>query len=122
VALLAAETIAARARRYATPDMQLAMRSTVGPPKAPPLRLVLLGDSTALGVGVDQVSDTVGGQLAALLAEGRAAVGWSCPASRSPARTRPTWAFRSRGRWWAAARRRRGAHRHQRRGPAGPPR
>jgi len=70
VALLAAETIAARARRYATPDMQLAIRSTVGPPKAPPLRLVLLGDSTALGVGVDQVSDTVGGQLAALLAEG----------------------------------------------------
>jgi len=48
-------------------DQLLAAR---GPPKAPPLRLVLLGDSTALGVGVDQVSDTVGGQLAALLAEG----------------------------------------------------
>jgi lysophospholipase L1-like esterase len=70
MAVLAAETIAARTRRYAKPDMQLAIRSTIGPAKAPPLRLVLLGDSTALGVGVDRVSDTVGGQLAALLAEG----------------------------------------------------
>ena len=70
MALLAAETLAARTRRYASPDMQLAMRATVGPAKAPTLRLVLLGDSTALGVGVDQVADTVGGQLAALLAEG----------------------------------------------------
>jgi lysophospholipase L1-like esterase len=69
VALLAAETVAARARRYAKPDMQLAIRSTVGPIKASPLRLVLIGDSTALGVGVDRVSDTVGGQLAALLAD-----------------------------------------------------
>jgi lysophospholipase L1-like esterase len=69
-ALLAAETVAARGRRYAKPDMRLAMRSTVGPAKAAPLRLVLLGDSTALGVGVDRVADTVGGQLAALLADG----------------------------------------------------
>ena len=45
------------------------MRSSVGPAGKPPLRLVLLGDSTALGVGVDRVADTVGGQLAALLAE-----------------------------------------------------
>ena len=36
-------------------------------PAAPPLRLVLLGDSTALGVGVDRLVDTVGGQLASLL-------------------------------------------------------
>jgi len=69
-ALIAAETIAARGRRYAKPDMKLAMRSTVGPTKAVPLRLVLLGDSTGLGVGVERVSETVGGQLAALLAEG----------------------------------------------------
>jgi lysophospholipase L1-like esterase len=34
-----------------------------------PLRLVLLGDSTALGVGVGRVTDTVGGRLAQLLAE-----------------------------------------------------
>ncbi len=37
---------------------------------APPLRLVLLGDSAALGVGVDRLGDTIGGQLAELLAEG----------------------------------------------------
>nr|MBA3488520.1 SGNH/GDSL hydrolase family protein [Longispora sp. (in: high G+C Gram-positive bacteria)] len=43
-----------------------------GAPNARPLRLVLLGDSTAAGVGVDRFADTVGGQLAHLLAaEGR---------------------------------------------------
>ena len=41
-------------------------------PTPPPLRLVLLGDSSALGVGVDRLADTVGGQLAQLLAEGPA--------------------------------------------------
>jgi lysophospholipase L1-like esterase len=66
-ALLAAEALAARGRRYAQPDFGLAVRSTVGPAEAPALRLVLLGDSSALGVGVDHVQDTVGGQLAALL-------------------------------------------------------
>ncbi len=66
-ALLAGEAIAARARRYARPDLGLALRSSVGAASAPPLRLVLLGDSSALGVGVDRVQDTVGGQLAALL-------------------------------------------------------
>lgn len=66
-ALLAGEVIAARARRYARPDLGLALRSSVGAPNAAPLRLVLLGDSAALGVGVERVQDTVGGQLAALL-------------------------------------------------------
>lgn len=69
-ALIAAEMLAARTRRYAQPDMRLAMRISVGEPSTGALRLVLLGDSTALGVGVDQVSDTVGGQLAELLASG----------------------------------------------------
>jgi lysophospholipase L1-like esterase len=69
-AVLAAEALAARGRRYAQPDMRLAMRASVGPSGAPALRLVLLGDSAALGVGVEQVSDTVGGQLAALLVDG----------------------------------------------------
>lgn len=69
-ALLTAEAVLARRRRYAQPELGLALRSTAGPEGAPPLRLVLLGDSCALGVGVDQVSDTVGGQLARLLAEG----------------------------------------------------
>ncbi|HLL66205.1 MAG TPA: SGNH/GDSL hydrolase family protein [Micromonosporaceae bacterium] len=69
-ALLAAEVVAARARGYAKPDMRLLMRSSVGAPGKPVLRLVLLGDATALGVGVEQVIDTVGGQLAKLLADG----------------------------------------------------
>lgn len=68
-AILAGEAIAARSRRYAQPELGLALRCTVGRADAPPLRLVLLGDSSSLGVGVDQVGDTVGGQLARLLAE-----------------------------------------------------
>ena len=71
-AVIAAQAVAARNRRYATPDMRLAMRSSVGATGRPTLRLVLLGDSPALGVGVERVADTVGGQLASLLAEGSA--------------------------------------------------
>jgi len=69
-AVLAAQAVAARTRTYAKPDMRLAMRSSIGAAGKPPMRLVLLGDATALGVGVDRVADTVGGQLGALLAEG----------------------------------------------------
>jgi len=69
-ALLAGEAIAAKARRYAKPTMGLALRTSMGPVSAPSLRLVLLGDSAAIGVGVEWLSDTVGGQLARLLAEG----------------------------------------------------
>jgi lysophospholipase L1-like esterase len=69
-AVIAAQAVAARTRPYAKPDMRLAMRSAVGAASRPTLRLVLLGDATALGVGVERVADTVGGQLAALLAEG----------------------------------------------------
>src|SRR2546423_12933449 len=57
-------------RRYAQPDMRLAMRTSIGDPAAAPLRLVLLGDAPALGVGVERVADTVGGHPAALLAGG----------------------------------------------------
>lgn len=69
-AVLAAEAIVARNRRYAKPEMNLALRTTMGPNSAPPLRLVLLGDSSALGVGVERLADTIGGQLAQLLADG----------------------------------------------------
>src|SRR3981189_3490687 len=68
-ALLTAEAVAARSRRYAKPDLCLAVRATLGTNNKPPLRMVLLGDSTALGVGVETVEDTVGGQLARMLAE-----------------------------------------------------
>ncbi|GGN27670.1 lysophospholipase L1-like esterase [Actinoplanes campanulatus] len=75
VALIAGEMLAAKARRYAKPTMGLALRTSMGPQSAPPLRLVLLGDSAAVGVGVEWLSDTVGGQLARLLADGSAETG-----------------------------------------------
>src|SRR5689334_1870252 len=70
MALLAGEILAAKARRYAKPTMGLALRTSMGRLSAPSLRLVLLGDSAAIGVGVEWLSETVGGQLARLLAEG----------------------------------------------------
>ncbi|MFR9776259.1 SGNH/GDSL hydrolase family protein [Micromonospora sp. MS34] len=69
-AVLAGQAIAARNRPYAQPELSLALRATVGRTGAAPLRLVLLGDSSALGVGVERFEDTIGGQLAHLLAEG----------------------------------------------------
>jgi len=75
LALLAGEVLAAKARRYAKPTMGLALRTSMGKLSAPTLRLVLLGDSAAIGVGVEWLSETVGGQLARLLAEGTADTG-----------------------------------------------
>lgn len=75
LALLAGEVLAAKARRYAKPTMGLALRTSMGKLSAPTLRLVLLGDSAAIGVGVEWLSETVGGQLARLLAEGTAETG-----------------------------------------------
>ena len=69
-ALLVGEILAAKARRYAKPTMGLALRTSIGPSSAPPLRLVLLGDSAAIGVGVEWLAETVGGHLARMLAEG----------------------------------------------------
>src|SRR5256714_12631256 len=51
------------------------MRTSIGDAASPALRLVLLGDASALGVGVDRVADTVGGHLAELLAGGPATNG-----------------------------------------------
>ncbi|WNM41111.1 SGNH/GDSL hydrolase family protein [Micromonospora halotolerans] len=67
--VLAGQAIAARSREYAQPELGLALRATVGRADAPPLRLVLLGDSSALGVGVEHFEETIGGQLAQLLSE-----------------------------------------------------
>jgi lysophospholipase L1-like esterase len=75
LALLAGEVLAAKARRYAKPTMGLALRTSMGKLSAPTLRLVLLGDSAAIGVGVEWLSETVGGQLARLLADGTAETG-----------------------------------------------
>ncbi|GGK14731.1 hypothetical protein GCM10010124_04160 [Pilimelia terevasa] len=83
-ALLGAEAVLARTRRYAQPELGLTLRAQLGGPAAPPLRLVLLGDSTALGVGVDRVADTIGGQLAQLLAAGDPTAGGACAAPGVP--------------------------------------
>ncbi|MBB5870366.1 lysophospholipase L1-like esterase [Allocatelliglobosispora scoriae] len=74
-AVLTAEAVIASRRRYAQPALGLNLRTSIGEPTAPPLRLVMLGDSSALGVGVDRVADTVGGQLATLLAADRSGTG-----------------------------------------------
>jgi lysophospholipase L1-like esterase len=71
-AVLAGEAVAARNRTYAQPELGLGLRAVVGREGAPPLRLVLLGDSSAIGVGVDRAGDTVGGLLAAELSAGPA--------------------------------------------------
>lgn len=68
VILLAGEVVAVRTRRYARPTLELAARASLGPASAQPLRMTLLGDATALGVGVDSALESVGGQLAQLLA------------------------------------------------------
>jgi lysophospholipase L1-like esterase len=47
----------------------LADHYNVGQAELPPLRLTMLGDAIALGVGVERIGETVGGQLASLLAE-----------------------------------------------------
>jgi lysophospholipase L1-like esterase len=73
-AVLAAEAVAARTRRYAKPDLGLAVRASLGDGGRPGVRLALLGDATALGVGVDTVEHTVGGQLARMLANAGAQV------------------------------------------------
>lgn len=65
--VVAAEVVMARRHRYAKPDPNLAMRTSHGSAARSTVRLVLLGDSSALGVGVAQVADTVGGRLAELL-------------------------------------------------------
>lgn len=79
-AVIAAEVAMAHARRYAQPDPNLAIRTSHGPSDAMPIRLVMLGDSSAIGVGVERVSDTVGGRLAELLTAYDRRVELSCVA------------------------------------------
>jgi lysophospholipase L1-like esterase len=68
--LLVVEAAAAAARRYAPPTIRPGMRARLGPHGAPRLALVMLGDSTAAGVGVSRVEESVGGKLAERLAAG----------------------------------------------------
>lgn len=70
--VLAAQVIVAAQRRYLEPDTAPPTDGSYGDPGRTGLRLVLLGDSTAAGVGAGRTDETVGGLLASLLAaEGR---------------------------------------------------
>src|SRR5690349_18469002 len=66
VSVLAIEDLLARRRRYVTVAMTPPGSGVFGAGR--PLRLVLLGDSTAAGLGVTMTGETVGGRLAELLA------------------------------------------------------
>ena len=73
-ALLAAEIVAARSRTYAKPDLGLTVRGMASEKGGAPLRLMLLGDALALGVGVDTAEQTLGGQLIRMLSDAGANV------------------------------------------------
>src|SRR5690606_11321379 len=68
-ALLAAAIVAARSRTYAKPDLGLTVRGSASGTGGAPLRLMLLGDALALGVGVDTAEQTLGGQLTRMLTD-----------------------------------------------------
>jgi lysophospholipase L1-like esterase len=71
VALIAVEAVLARTRPYLTPDSAPPVEGSFGDPDDIPLRLAVIGDSTAAGVGVDLTEDTVGAQVAAAIATDR---------------------------------------------------
>jgi len=64
--LLAVEGWIARRRRHLSSDLAPAVSGTFG--SGPEVRLVLFGDSTAAGLGVQRPEQTLGGRLAELLA------------------------------------------------------
>lgn len=66
--MMAAEALAAARRHYLDPDSAPDADGGYGDAADPVLRLALLGDSTAAGVGARQRIGTVGAQLATLLA------------------------------------------------------
>ena len=74
VALLTVEALLARTRPYLSPDSAPPVEGVFGDPEGPPLRLALIGDSTAAGVGVDFTDETVGAQLATAVAADRRVV------------------------------------------------
>jgi len=66
--LLAAQALAASRRQYAAADSAPEMDAYFGDPAEPALHLVMLGDSTAAGIGANAVEESVGGHLANLVA------------------------------------------------------
>jgi lysophospholipase L1-like esterase len=74
VALVALESVLARTRPYLLPDSAPPVEGQFGDPDDVPLRLAIIGDSTAAGVGVELTEDTVGAQVAAAIAGDRRVV------------------------------------------------
>ena len=68
VAVLGVEIWRAAHRRYLLGDPALDLESSYGPVGGRVVRLVMIGDSTAAGVGVATAAESVGGQIAAGLA------------------------------------------------------
>jgi len=68
VAIVSAEAVMAARREYVDPDSAPAVEGEFGDVAGHELRLVIMGDSTGAGVGVEAVGETVGGQLAQRLA------------------------------------------------------
>jgi lysophospholipase L1-like esterase len=71
IEILALEAIAASRREYAAAESAPDLNGFFGDPADPPLHLMMLGDSTAAGVGVTSAEESVGGHLARLAAAER---------------------------------------------------
>src|SRR3954471_5210969 len=67
-AILGVESLLVTRREFLSADTAPAITGTFGRAFAPPLRLAVLGDSTAAGVGVTRVEDSVAGRLAQAIA------------------------------------------------------
>jgi lysophospholipase L1-like esterase len=68
-ALLGVEALLVTRREFLSADTAPPIGGTYGRAFAPPLRLAILGDSTAAGVGVTRVEDSVGARLAQAIAD-----------------------------------------------------
>jgi lysophospholipase L1-like esterase len=68
IAVLGGEVWRAAHRRYLVGEHPLDLSGSYGPIGGRVVRLIMIGDSTAAGVGVDTAADSVGGQLALALA------------------------------------------------------
>jgi lysophospholipase L1-like esterase len=66
--LLALEGLMAARRAYASSDQAPSVSGGFGAGDGRPLRLLMIGDSTAAGLGVEHTEETVGGRLAELIA------------------------------------------------------
>ncbi|HVX42625.1 MAG TPA: GDSL-type esterase/lipase family protein, partial [Mycobacteriales bacterium] len=64
MSVLVVEALLSIRRGFLSADTAPHADGIIGPPHAPLLRLAVLGDSTAAGVGVARVEDTIGHQLA----------------------------------------------------------